>query len=322
MIVKTPVQVVPEPKKHWIRPKLIIFLWLSIISYVLMFFNIFGTFEILKSMIYVLTFFVFFHFLYLEIRNVPIRYLLYFMIALSIVEALIIGPTHYFLVAAILVINVGVVMLSYNLQGESNDKIRFSSWGYFNVGGYIFTVFIIIGYSLLLLWLYSKFPFTCEWLSQASNVVIDTVAKPFKIGMEQAKSLKQSTQEFFTSSKIKDIVLLGNDVALQETHKNSWMGGILNSINKRKQNLVDQAINDNTVVNRWICDYVLVQINIIYQNSAFRTSVLVLMFLLLYSFVRIVFYVMAGIGYVLFKILFLAKAYRVKMVMKEVEDLM
>jgi hypothetical protein len=108
---------------------------------------------------------------------------------------------------------------------------------------------------------------------------------------------------------------------LKETHKNSWLGGILDSINTWKQNLVDQAISDNTQVNRWICDYVLAQINVIYQNPGFRTSVLVLMFLLLYGFVRIVFYVMAWIGYVIFKILFWTKAYRVKMVMKEVEDL-
>jgi hypothetical protein len=51
--------------------------------------------------------------------------------------------------------------------------------------------------------------------------VIDTVAKPFKIGIDQAKSMKQSAQDFFVNSKIKDVVAIGNDVVLKETHKNS-----------------------------------------------------------------------------------------------------
>ncbi|MEI7919279.1 MAG: hypothetical protein WCH65_03605 [bacterium] len=80
------------------------------------------------------------------------------------------------------------------MQDESRNKIRFSSWGYFNVGGYIFTVFITIGYSLFVLGYYDKFPFTCENLSSASNSVIDFVAKPFKVGMEEAKILKANTE--------------------------------------------------------------------------------------------------------------------------------
>jgi len=80
------------------------------------------------------------------------------------------------------------------LQDESHNKIRFSSWGYFNVGGYIFTVFITVGYSLFVLGYYDKFPFTCENLSSASNSVIDFVAKPFKFGMEEAKTIKANTE--------------------------------------------------------------------------------------------------------------------------------
>lgn len=67
------------------------------------------------------------------------------------------------------------------------------------MGGYIFTVFVTIGYSFFVLGYFNKFPFTCDDLSQASNSVIDFVAKPFKIGMDEAKDIKNSTMLFFKS---------------------------------------------------------------------------------------------------------------------------
>jgi hypothetical protein len=82
-------------------------------------------------------------------------------------------------------------MLAYYLQGETRDKIRFSSWAYFNVGGYIFTVFVTIGYSLLLLGFYDKFPLSCQDLSNASDSVVNFFMRPVTDG---AKKITASTQ--------------------------------------------------------------------------------------------------------------------------------
>jgi hypothetical protein len=96
---------------------------------------------------------------------------------------------------------------------------------------------------------------------------------------------------------------------------------IVQKFNTFKKNLIDQTLKDNSTVNMGICDYLLGQMNQIYDNPAFKTSVILLMFLLLYGFVRIVFWVMTGIAFVIFKILFGLKVYHVHTVMKEVEDL-
>ncbi|HBB04708.1 TPA: hypothetical protein DCZ39_07635 [Patescibacteria group bacterium] len=78
---------------------------------------------------------------------------------------------------------------------------------------------------------------------------------------------------------------------------------IIQNINAFKKNLIDQTLKDNTTVNMGICDYLLGQMNQIYENPAFKTSVILLMFLLLYGFVRIVFWLMTGIAFLIFKIL-------------------
>lgn len=68
-----------------------------------------------------------------------------------------------------------------------------------------------------------------------------------------------------------------------------------------------------------ICDYVLKAINEKYQDPRFLTSVVVLLFLLLYGFIRIVFYVISFIGLILFKLSFLFGIFHTEKRMEEIE---
>ena len=69
------------------------------------------------------------------------------------------------------------------------------------------------------------------------------------------------------------------------------------------------------------CDYVLGEMNKIYSVPGFKVSVIALMFLVLYGFIRIEFWIMTGIAIIVFKTLYVCKVYRTKRVMKEVEEL-
>lgn len=296
-------------------PKFWIFLWLTVIAYGLLFFTLFGQSFVLGSMLYVMAFFIFFHFLYLEIRALPVKYLLIGMFLLTVFEWIFIGYSHILLLLSLLTINMGIVYLARFLQGESHDKIRFSSWWYFNVGWYIFTVFITIGYSLFILWYYEKFPFSCEDLSNASGRVIGFFTNPLEKSVEK---IKTDTTNIF-NTKVKDIAVIWTNISLQT--EQSMYSTIIQKFNSYKSNFIDQALKDNTAVNMGICDYVLGQMNKIYNNPAFKVSVILLMFLLLYGFVRIVFWVMTGIAFAIFKLLFALNTYQITKVMKEVEEL-
>lgn len=179
----------------------------------------------------------------------------------------------------------------------------------------MFTVFITIGYSLFVLGYYAKFPFTCQDLSDASSRVINLFTKPVTDGMDKIKSDTTA----ILNTKVKDIAVIGQNISLQT--KQSTYTKIITQFNTYKKNFLDQTLKDNTTVNMGICDYLLGQLNTIYENPAFKASVILLMFLVFYGFIRIEFRVMAGIAFVLFKILFALKAYHIKVVMKEVEDI-
>lgn len=297
--------------------KMRIFFGLTVASYWLMFFTLFGQFLLFRSMIFVMLFYLFFHFFYLEIRKLPIKYLLYIMGILTGVWAFFVGFTHLRLLAALLVINMGIVYFAWILQWEGAERTYFSPQWYFNVGGYMFTVIITIAYSLFVVWYYQKFPFTCEVLSNASNSVMDFVTNPLKLGIEEATIIKDNTKWFFTTN-FGDIVDIGKNITIETS---ATTPGFLAKLSIYKKQLIDQAIADNTKVNMGICDYVLWEINTIYNVPGVKVSVLVLMFLLFYGFIRIEFWIMTGLGYIVFKILYRLKIYRTKKVLKEVEEL-
>lgn len=297
-------------------PKIWIFFWLTLLSYWLMFFTLFWQFLLFRSMIFVMLLFLFFHFFYLEIRKFPIKYLLYVMILATLIGSFFIW-FNIWLLASLLVINMGIVYLAWILQWEWSERIHFSSQWYFNVGGYMFTVFITIAYSLFVVGYYQKFPFTCEILSERSNSVVDFFTNPFKLGIDEIKTVKDNTQGFF-ATKLEDIITIGQKITITT---DATSPSFLEKLSIYKEQLIDQTIKDNTKVNMGICDYVLGQINEIYSVPWVKISVIALMFLLLYGFIRIEFWVMTGIGFIFFKILYRSNIYRTKKVMKEIEEL-
>lgn len=300
-----------EKKLHW--PKTWIFFWLSLFSYWIMFYMLFGKFLVIPSMIFVMSFFLFFHFFYLQIRKLPIKYFVITLIWLTILQWFIMYFDNWWILWSLVAINIGIIYFARFLQWESHEKIYFSSQGYFNVGWYMFTVFITIAYSMFIVWYYQKFPFTCEWLSHTSNSIIDYIANPFKIGIEEAKNMKTNTELFFTS-KVIDL----NKIEIQKEEKTL---SFIDKLSEYKKSRLDQTIADNTKVNMWICDYILWEINAIYALPWFKVSVIVLMFLLLYGFIRIEFWIITWIALILFKILYALNVYHTKKVMKEVEEL-
>lgn len=181
----------------------------------------------------------------------------------------------------------------------------------------MFTVFITIAYSLFIVGYYEKFPFTCESLSAASNSVIDYFTKPFKLGINDAKDIKESTQNFF-SSKLSDVVSVSENIDIKTTSE--WPK-FLERLSIYKTQFIDNTIENNTKVNMWICDYVLWEINTIYSTPGVKITLIVLLFLLLYGFIRIEFFIMTGIAIVLFKLLFKLHIYKTKTVAKEIEEL-
>lgn len=316
--LSAPPKVTPKTSRSrgkWIRA--VLFVGMTIALYGMIFYTLLFQGNVLLSLLYSIFFFLAFHFAYIELYRLPIRYILLALLFLTGLELLLIPATPWLLVAAIVTINAGIFMFASYLQDETKNKIHFSSRGYFNVGGYIFTVYMTIGYSLVLLSFYNQFPFSCEDLSRVSNQGIDIFAGPLKLGIQQASAIKKDSEKLFTS-KIKDVIDIKAFVDSSPI-PNASANPLIDTINTYKKTLIDQAIADNHTVNMGICDYILKAINAKYQDPRFLTSVVVMLFLLLYGFIRIVFYVISFIGLIIFKLSFLFGIFHTGKRMEEIE---
>lgn len=303
--------------KKLIRP--IVFIFLTIILYFIVFYKLLFQTFLLQSLIYILLFFIFFHFAYLELYKFKQKYLIIILIILSIIEMFFVWATNIYIILSILILNSWIFLLANNLKSESDNKIKFNSIWYFSVWWYVFTVFVTIGYSLNLFWTYNQFPFTCQNLSQYSNQVIDFVTKPFKLWLQEANNRKQSTTIFFESN-IKDLIKIWNNIKIDDN--NSKYKIFLKTLNNYKKTMIDATLKENNDINIGMCDYILQKVKQEYNKTWFRISIILLLFLLLYWFVRIVFWATSIISFFLFKILYRCKVYKIKTEKKDIEKIM
>jgi len=295
-----------------VRIRFVLFTAIASFFYIMLIYSLFFMRDIFQSLLFVFLFFISFHFFYLEIKKYNLRYFFIAALILSIIESIFIWFNIRQYIVSLLAFNIGIFAFITNIEVVIKRKIRFNSLSYFTIWWYIFTAFTAITYSFAFLWMYSQFPFKCQDLSTASSNVIDFFTNPLKIWLEKADQIKDDTQSFFNAS-------LWNTLWKKDSLPPQTKLWIL--INDYRERMINQVVKDNKSVNMGICDYVLWEINSRYNKPVFQFSLILLMYLLFYPFLRIIFRIMSILWILIFKILFRAKVYNIKKVLKEVEEI-
>jgi len=295
------------------RIRVVIVVAATIFLYAMSIYSLFISKDIFQSLIFVFLFFLSFHFFFIEAKKHKTKYFISLCLIISIILSIIIWFEIWQYRVSILVFNVGILALIFNIQVPLKKEITFNTISYMSIWWYIFTVFVSITYSFALAWMYRQFPFSCEDLSKSSDSVIDFFVKPFKIWFQKAEEIKTQTQDFLTAN-LKDTIFKKIKISDNQT----WSKNI---IDEYRDIIINQVFEDNRSINIWICDYMLWEINKRYNKPAFQFSLIFLMYLLLYPFLRIIFWIMTAIWIFLFKILLKLNIYKIKKVLKEVEEL-
>lgn len=84
--------------------------------------------------------------------------------------------------------------------------------------------------------------------------------------------------------------------------------------------LFDQVVRDNTSVNSSICSVLVEEISERYNKPAFQFSVIMLLFILLYPFLRTFVWVIEGVAWLVLKILLFFGVYSFSTHVREVDD--
>ena len=295
----------------------LIFMILTFGSYVLSIIYLFWLHDILWSITFIFLTFIFFHFLFIDLKNMNIRHFILILACLCAIEI----PLFFILkreinariILSLLMLNWAIWALFYSIE-----MINFNSIGYFTRWWYIFTLCISIMYSIAFVGMFQSFPFTCQWLDDASSKLFEFVEKPFAM-IKNRKSEKTDNPNSFEKN-VSNLISNINDVDISSSEWSSE-NPIINKINEFKAGTIDQILADKSEYSEWVCDLLLDEINSILANDWVKWSVILLSYFLLYWFIRIAIFVMSWVAFIIFKILYRCKAYKLVKKTKIVNEL-
>lgn len=310
---------IKESTKLMIRK--IIFLVLTLIAYFLSIIYLFGLHDLLWSIVCIFFTFISFHFLFLDIKELNIWKFMLILLWLFFVWLILFfickREINFFIVLWLLWFNAAIWSLFYSLW-----MISFNSISYFMRWWYIFSLIITTMYSISLLGMFQQFPFTCEWLNDASGKLFEFIEKPFMFIKSNDKNDKETSEN--KDNIISDILMQNDFEWIEEAQEVSWSSmikPIISKITELKSTTIDQVLNEQDSYSSSMCELLLSEINSKFWLENFKRSVILLTYLLLYWFIRISFWVMSGIAFILFKIMYRCKVYRISETTKKVDEI-
>lgn len=302
----------------------------TVLAYIATIYLLFFKEELLASMIPLFIFFAFFHFAYLEIRHRGFLWIFTIVGVASILEILFLWFGTWQIPITILIFNTAIVLLAMQLKWQSGEKRKFKARWYFAVWWYVFTIFMTVAYSLFLIWGKGNFDLSCSNIEETSHSFLETVMTPFQLWKKQIQligdwageikdTIKDSLDDFFTTD-VGDVIGFTKKVEVEPVEDQTFWKKIAARFVQLKLN-INNAVEEHLQVNLGICDLILNKIEKIYEHPAFQFTIVFLMFILLFPFVRITFWVVSLITLLVFKILYRLWVYKKYKIMEEVEEI-
>lgn len=307
-----------ESTKLMIRK--IIFLVLTLIAYFLSIIYLFWLHDLLWSIVCIFFTFISFHFLFLDIKELNIWKFILILLWLFVIGLILFfickWEMNFFIILWLLWFNAAIWSLFYSLW-----MISFNSISYFMRWWYIFSLVITTMYSISLLGMFQQFPFTCEWLNDASDKLFEFIEKPFIL----IKSHWKDNETVEENTLVENYIIISQNSGLIENIRStSWndvIKPIISKITELKATTIDQVLDEQGSYSSNMCDMLLNEINSKFWLENFKRSVILLTYLLLYWFIRISFWVMSGIAFILFKIMYRCRVYRISETTKKVDEI-
>jgi len=308
---------------RFLRKYFVIFL--TVFSYIGFLYYFFVPTYWLMSSVFALIFFIFLHYFFIELKWYSVVYLIWIIVLSIILELFFIWFSNILKVLALVSFNLWLIFLILNLDDQVNNRKIISSWWIFTSWVSLFSLFLALSYSFMFLAKYNKFNLNCDILYKSVSNFVDSLSKPLKLSAEEVNNLKNKILSF-KQTKVRDIILWSGEINLP-VKLLSWNAGkiqeswILWKLEKLKYRILDTTLKDKRSVDQWVCNFLIKQIKERYNKPSFKFSVIILITLLLWPFLRFVLFIVGVINFIFFKILNLVGIYKFVKRVEEVEEI-
>jgi len=304
--------------KSKIRLTIFVILWL--ISYLFCTISLFFWKWFITPAISFIFLFLLIYFIALDCYKIKFRYVLLILFGIFLLETISFIICLWFsryLVAELVLFNVVIWTLLYLLCWQLDHRTWFSPFSYFTAWWFLVTTLLTVFFCVLMVWKYTKIPFTCNDIQEFPNKIAETTINPFKNTRnkivarfnEDEKEEIQNMPEFYA---------IWNPLSKSEELASAdWVENFFINI---RNSIEDQTVGITNEVSKSTCNHYIKILQKTQKSEWIQIAWIVIWYLLLVWVFKILLWVVSVIWFVLFIILriFGVYKYETRMVEKKV----
>ena len=304
--------------KSKIRLTIFVILWL--ISYLFCTISLFFWKWFITPAISFIFLFLLIYFIALDCYKIKFRYVLLVLFGIFLLETISFIICLWFsryLVAELVLFNVAIWTLLYLLCWQLDHRTWFSPFSYFTAWWFLVTTLLTVFFCVLMVWKYTKIPFTCNDIQEFPNKIAETTINPFKNTRnkivarfnEDEKEEIQNMPEFYA---------IWNPLSKSEELASAdWVENFFINI---RNSIEDQTVGITNEVSKSTCNHYIKILQKTQKSEWIQIAWIVIGYLLLVWVFKILLWVVSVIWFVLFIILriFGVYKYETRMVEKKV----
>lgn len=175
-----------------------------------------------------------------------------------------------------------------------------------------------------------KTPLTCEVVYDWYDKALESPLVPLHRSEDSLESLgEQSVFSFLNTLKTEEIDENNSDedkdsffLEQEWTDTQTWRWSLQSTFSQAKESLIDETLEQRSIVTQNVCQLVLDQIEEIRKTASWNISIVALLFVILSPIVTLWFRVIALLGWIVFKVLMVCGVFKMKkrlVIVSEVE---
>lgn len=254
-----------------------IFLSSSTLTFLLFIWSLFWGKKLLLAVGLFCILFILLNFLAIDLRGVKKNKIWIPLIGIGLLIWILMPNTVRQLVLALWSSLFAIWFLIFFLRDYFSKVRKIHRFAYFTSWGYIFTLITTIIFGFVVLGMNSKFPFTCDQISTRNQKIIQTSTDPFSL-------IRENPEEPNFEQNIED--------------KSSLMTSVRWTF---KVNIREGFVETQKTINTRVCEAIIWQLEIVYQNPVFQIGVIFWIYLLFYGVIRLLVWIVTLIGFSIFR---------------------
>ena len=254
-----------------------IFLSLSTLTFLFFIWSLFWGKKLLLAVGLFCILFILLNFLAIDLRGIKRNKIWIPLIATGLLIWIVMPNAVRQLVLALWASLFAIWFLIFFLRDYFSKVRKIHRFAYFTSWGYIFTLITTIIFGFVVLGMNSKFPFTCDQISTRNQKIIQTSTDPFSL-------IRENPEEPNFEQNIED--------------KSSLMTSVRWTF---KVNIREGFVETQKTINTRVCEAIIWQLEIVYQNPVFQIGVIFWIYLLFYGVIRLLVWIVTLIGFSIFR---------------------